>query len=430
MISALVWICPPAFGQQDIKVVGGTNPYIILGRNMSWVGSGFGNIGNSFIFTPTSPDEGFCLFVTNNNPTNSHTFSVVVSQTGDPGVGSFQGNQFKWSSVPTSATFPLTVNPAAVVGINYKTTASANIAVTFSGNIGAAGNPDTVDVFAVQTTQRSCGALPTNAVQGPFQDGRSLTVSQQFPVVIGGLSNPSVTSVVHSFIVGPNADGFALDSSGGIVGAGLFQSPQANSATPGGVKPGGVSAPILMPSLSGTGFGASIYFGGVRTNILEMGTDIDIFPVNSTPVFTVLGKLTNPVAGATILHSFDLTNAGRTLQYKWLILSCSAACEITVNRTNTQGGTCSALTIRNMQIGNNGVFSSPVAGDIAENNCTVAPTAVFPIYDLQLQANGVLQLDVGGILNGNGNSSGSGLDVISSAVTGIVTATLQFVEEQ
>ena len=183
-----------ARAQQDIQVISGNNPYIALGRNLAWGGSGVGNLNNNFIFHPTDPNIGFCLFLANNNPSSSHSVSVAVSQTGDPNQTSFQGQTGKWFNVPTVTSFPTTVAANTVVGINYKTTASANIAVQFSGATTQAGSPDTVNIFAVQTNQSACGSLAANSVQGVYQNGTNVTNAQDFPLIVGGLQQPGSTS--------------------------------------------------------------------------------------------------------------------------------------------------------------------------------------------------------------------------------------------
>ena len=211
-LVTLLSLC--AVAQQDIVIVGGTSPYIVIGRGLNWSGSGFGNIQNNFIFTPTGPDVGFCLFLQNNNPTSAHSVTVAVAQTGDPGLKSFQGVTGKWNTVPTSSTFPISVPAGTVSGINYKTSASANITVTFSGTSAQAGAPDTVDVFAVQTTQSSCGALASNSVQGVYTNGANVTNAQNFPVLVGGYASPGVTGSALGAHIGTTGQGWLID--GGV----------------------------------------------------------------------------------------------------------------------------------------------------------------------------------------------------------------------
>ena len=432
----LVMICAPAIGQQDITVVSGTNPYIVLARGVQWAGSGFGNIGNNFIFTPTSPDEGFCLFVSNNNPSSSHSFTVAVHQTGDPAQTTYQSSQGKWTTVPTQSTFPVSVSASSVVGINYKTTASAGIAVTISGNSSAAGSPDTADLFAVQTTASSCGALAANSVQGVYQQGTNVTLSQTFPVLVGGLQSPGTTGFAEAMHLGTNGNGLLLD------GGTCCQSWASGFITPGNISSATFSkvaaafsnsqqSEVVMDvipigSLGNQGWGA----GFVRTNFLEEATDQQFLTQSGQKAFQIFGRVVNPTANATILHNFNGTTSAVNPAYKNLLISCSAACEVFINRTSALGTTCTALTIRNMQLGNGGTVQAAAAGDVAENACATQPTVTYQMYDIQLASGTTYTVDLSGFVNFHNAGSGSGLSVIANTgITGNIAATLTYMEQ-
>ena len=209
LASCLLSLFPQrAEAQTDNFIASGsTSPYLILGRSLIWGGTGFGTIGQNFIFHPLDPNQGFCLFLFNNNPSNSHTFTVTVAQTGDPALQAYSGSTAHWTSVPTQTSFPATVLANSLIGINYKTTASAGIVISFTGNTTQAGNPDSVDAFTVQTSQSSCGTLATNSVQGPYQEGVNITANQQFPVLIGGVQAPETTSAVIPMAMGTQGPG-------------------------------------------------------------------------------------------------------------------------------------------------------------------------------------------------------------------------------
>jgi hypothetical protein len=419
---------------QDILITGGTNPYIIIGRGIAWGGSGFGNTNNNYIFHPVTPDEGFCLFLSNNNPSNSHTITVAVSQTGDPAVNSFIGLQQKWNSVPTTSAFPVTVPILGIVGINYKTTASAGIAVQLSGSTVQAGSPDTVDIFAVQTTASSCGALSSNAVQGPYQQGAALTLSQQFPVLVGGLYAPGSTTSAQGLHIGNDGNGLLAD------GALCCQSWASGFANPSGGNFGNFQvAQSLSQQREGVVDSFSLGFigahgvkaGYVATNFLEAVMDQFALGAGSQPGFQILGRVVNPGTSGTILHQF-MQNTGGAANggYKFLTLSCSAACELAINRTSAVGTTCTALTVRNLQIGNNGTVEAAAGNDLAENACATQPAVTYQMYDIFLAAGTSQILDLTGLVNFHNSTQGGGIDVVNvTSLTGTVAATLTYAEE-
>lgn len=422
-----------AWAQQDIKVVSGSNPYTIIGRSINWGGSGIGNLNNNFIFQPLDPNQGFCLFLSNNNPSNSHTVSVSVFQTGDPGLTNFQGFAQKWFGVATVTAFPVTVPTLGIVGINYKTTASAGITVVFSGATTAAGSPDTLDVFAVQTNQSACGSLPINSVQGPFQQNATVTLAQQFPVLVGGVTSPGSTGSAQMAHMGNNGNGWLLD--GGVCcqafASGFQSNPAGNFSNFKAASGASTELEGVIDNFSMGFFGAKGTAPGfVKTNMLEIATDQFWATQSNTPAWVVLGKLTNPATGATLLSQFLTNVSAVNTALKNLVLTCSAACELLVTRTTARGTTCTALTPQNLQFGNNGVQLAPVAADVSENACTGAPAAGTSMYDVSLAAGVPLTLDMSGFANFHQATAGSGWQVqVVTGFTGVGTASITWVEQ-
>jgi len=423
----------PALAQQDINIVGGTSPYIVIGRGLNWSGSGFGNIQNNFIFTPTGPDVGFCLFLANNNPSSSHSVTVAVSQNGDPALKSFNGFQGRWNTVPTSSTFPITVAANSVSGINYKTSASANIVVTFSGTSAQAGSPDTVDVFAVQTTQSSCGALASNSVQGVYTNNANVTNAQNFPVLIGGYASPGTTGAALGMHLGTTGQGLLIDGGNCCQSwASGFQSNPATNLSNYKCAPGAsTELECVIDSFNLGFFGAKgVAAGYTKNNMLEIATDQFWQTASNTPAWVVLGKLTNPATGATLLSHFSTTANATNFAMRNLVLSCSAACELLVARISARGTTCTTLTPQNLQFGNNNTQLAPNAGDISENGCTGTPTAGTSMFDLNLAAGVPITLDMSGFTNFHNAGGGSGYFVqVVTGITGVATASETWVEQ-
>jgi hypothetical protein len=438
--SAIVILVPLfARAQQDIQVIGGTNPYITIGRNFSWAGSGPGNLNNNFIFHPIDPNEGFCLFIGNNNPTSAHSVSVAVAQSGDPTLNSFQGVTGQWFSVSTVTLFPVSVPAATVVGINYKTTASASITVSFSGATPQAGSPDTVNVFAVQTNQSACGSLPNQAVQGPFQNGTQATNSQQFPVLIGGLAAPGTTSTVGGMRIGTSAPGgLVLDSSicCTFIGNGFINPTSAPISSPNGVN-STVESQMLMQSLPVSTFGVktggpALIGGYAKNNILEMATDQATQTAGSSPAWIEEQKVTNPGNATLVVGDYLSASAAINTAYKWAVVSCSAACEFQISNISSAGATCTAVTAHNMQLFNAGVqaFNAQHAAIGGSTACGTQPTTIgAPLFDISLAAGTSTTVDLSGLANFHTTAIG-GLGVFNvTSFTGTITASVSVVEQ-
>lgn len=435
LATALLLCTALSLAQTDQYIASGSaSPYLTLGRGLIWGGAGLGTVGQNFIFNPLDPNQGFCVFIFNNNTTSAHTFTLTVAQTGDPAIRSYSGNTQRWTNVPTQSSFPISVPANSLLGINYKTTASAGIVISFTGNTTQAGSPDTADIFTVQTNQSSCGSLPVNSVQGPFQQNATVTLAQQFPVLVGGVTSPGSTGSAQTAHMGTTGNGWLID--GGVCcqafASGFQSNPASNLSNLKTANGASTELETVIDNFSMGFVGAKGTAAGlVATNFLEAATNQFYLTASNTPAWVVLGKLTNPATGATLLSHF-LTNASAVnAAYKSLYISCSAACELLVTRTTARGTTCTALTPQNEQIGNNGVQLAPVAADVSENACTGAPTASTSMYDLNIAAGSTTNIDLTGTVNfHNAAGNGSGIQVqVVTGITGVATASLTWMEQ-
>lgn len=123
----------------------------------------------TYVFTPISPDYSLCVSMVNNNPTNAHPFSFAAFATGDSNVSDYSHNTGRYSSI-TPIGVPTSIAASSTIYFYVPSKSAALVALQFTGAGTLAGNPDTVDIFAVQTTTTSCGA--TNP-----QTGQQYTLS-------------------------------------------------------------------------------------------------------------------------------------------------------------------------------------------------------------------------------------------------------------
>lgn len=116
------------------------------------------SINVAYVLAPLGPDYGFCMSVVNNNPTSSHTFNVNAFQTGDNGVLDYSHNQGRYAPLTiVGSPSPIAANSTQTFFV--RSNGAAKIAFVFSGATTQAGNPDTVDIYAVQTTSPGCGTV-------------------------------------------------------------------------------------------------------------------------------------------------------------------------------------------------------------------------------------------------------------------------------
>lgn len=438
LLGAAILLCASlALGQTDNYISSGNvSPYLTLGRGLIWGSQGLGTVGQNFIFNPLDPNQGFCVFIFNNNPSSAHSFTLTVAQTGDPAVRSYQGNTQRWTNVPTTTVFPTSVPANSLIGINYKTTASAGIVISFTGNTTQAGSPDSADIFTVQTNQSSCGSIASNAVQGTVQQGNTETLSNQFPVQVGGLASPGSTGAVLAAHMGTNGNGWLIDGgtccqswASGFVSTGNLASATFSNAR--GAFSAAQEGELVVDTFPLGSLGpAGWTVGFQRTNFLEAATDQNILTQSGLPAFQVFGRAVNPTAGTVLLHHFNKQNSTVNPAYKDAIISCSVACEVFINRTSAQGTTCTALTIQNMQLGNGNTVKAANVNDVAENACTGAPTATYQMYDIQLGPGQSQLVDLSGFVNFHSSVVGGGIDFVeNTTITGNAAVTLRFMEQ-
>jgi len=190
--------------------------YVDVGRGIPW-GTSF---NRTYVLVPNSPNSSVCVYVVNNNPTSSHTFTLAVAQSADPRVTNFSSNLGRFQSAPVQGS-PSPVAAGTMTSAFVVSTAAAEIALQFSGSSPQAGSPDTADLFMVQTSNSSCGTIPgVISIQGAVANGAP--VAGENPVAIG--AQTTFGNVGWLNIDGPSDVGSG-DAAGLMIGdAGLSDS--------------------------------------------------------------------------------------------------------------------------------------------------------------------------------------------------------------
>jgi|FLYL01.1.fsa_nt_gi hypothetical protein len=175
-----------------------SGPYLVLGKNLPWSS----RFNDTWVFQPQNPDQGICIFVSNND-SSSHTFTLNVWQTGDPTIRQYTGNESRFRPDIIQGEYsPVAANSTVTAYVH--TSAAAVVALQTSGGSGSG----TADIYVVMTRAAGCGPVNAGAmtVQGAVPDSQTLSADHA-PVIVGGRSidgiakNMRVTSLGAQYSV-------------------------------------------------------------------------------------------------------------------------------------------------------------------------------------------------------------------------------------
>lgn len=133
------------WAQIDITVPPSRGPFFDVARGVAWGGSNVGGLNNAYRILPNSPDAGMCVYVTNLNPTNTHSIAMTLYGSGDQKSRGFLASSTYWTQLATWSV--ATVATLGTTSQFFQTAGSGQLTLNFSGNTTQAGNPDTADVY-------------------------------------------------------------------------------------------------------------------------------------------------------------------------------------------------------------------------------------------------------------------------------------------
>src|SRR5260370_12758681 len=116
LLAMLCLFIPSIASATDIPLPTIGGPIYKL-NSLVWGNSGPQGFNNNFYFVPLAQNEYVCVYVYNQNPSNSHTFSASIAVTGDPTSTTPSANT--WQSAASSNTL--------TAGIVLSVTISASI---------------------------------------------------------------------------------------------------------------------------------------------------------------------------------------------------------------------------------------------------------------------------------------------------------------
>jgi hypothetical protein len=425
---------------QDVRKTATTNYVQFL--NVPW-GNGAGAFNNNFWFNTLQTEQGVCVWISNNNTTNSHSFSLVVSSTANPAIGGFTGFTSQWTSTANAAgtSFPFTLSPASTTTFFYTARSSAFIALSFSGSAAAGGSPDTANIIAVLTSAANCTAIVIgNTVIGPTPDGSTIASANNQPLIVGGKQaiagvaylQTATTSYIdantHGWLVGTTVDANETSQPRGTainIGASINGPPAFLHVEPWGqqtdIPMGGGGGDQQSPLRNSRAYGTAtsdIWQWG-STNAAGVGAPLLTFNSRTDQV--------NPAAG-TLLLGINVNNVvNNGISPYRVTVSCSAACDFFINATSNAGTTCAAGTIvRSFDdaVGAVGNYAAITGG------CVANPTTTKVLFHIWLAAGGTWQQNMVGYWIRKVATVGLGYDVVSggAVAAGTMSTMFEFME--
>lgn len=172
-------------------------------NNLIWgtTGTAFG-FNNNFYFAPLNLNESVCIFVYNNNPTSSHTFTASIVLTANPNEKT--PSDGSWNSAANGVGLTAATFPNSAGGIGGLVSGAAQVSVNFSAATTQTGSPDTANVVIIQTTgncfngQNMLGSSLSSVSAVPPIQSISESLSQSYAATNIQFVNPGVNAaVVH-----------------------------------------------------------------------------------------------------------------------------------------------------------------------------------------------------------------------------------------
>lgn len=422
VVFALIVLVACAFGQ-DIYQQAYT-PFVQF-RNIPW-GNGAGAVNNTFWFNSLAPEDGVCVAIYNNDPTNAHSFTLAVSQSSDPATQGFTGFSVLWTPVPGTVAFPFNLPANTSTSLFYATRSAAFVALTFSNS----NAPSTANIIAVEGDVLSCAAnAASNSVQGIIPSGNG--APNIAPVLVGGWKESggyqfttaqmsAVDSSTYGWLVGMQNSIGSSDfvNSNYYAGASPFET-SGQSAGLWTTIPFGSQDDSASPGPIGR-FKNSKNFGLMSSNHWQWASNF-----NDHLAFESSNDAVNPAAGFMVIGLNTNANNTGLFPYRFW-LSCSVACDLKINRTSDTGTTCSSGT-RNKAFEQS--LTVPGGITVIIGSCVTNPTVLNQISHIYLSA-GVPQLiDMSGYWMG-ASSSSTGFDVVNNTLiaAGTVSVTMEWEE--
>lgn len=148
LLAAGILSVAPFAHATDIAIYPTGPVYRLTG--LVWGTSTVPGFNNNYFFTPLNLNESVCVYVRNNNPTSSHTFTASIVITSDP--SNTTPSDGTWQAAASSANISAAISPGLGGGIGASVSGVSQVSINLSASTVQAGSPDTANVSIVQTS--------------------------------------------------------------------------------------------------------------------------------------------------------------------------------------------------------------------------------------------------------------------------------------
>lgn len=430
-VLGLAGLGTPLFAQDVFKRA--TTPYVQFPA-VPW-GGGAGAFNNTFWFNTLEPEQGVCIYITNNSQLNNHTFGTLnVSVTANPNVPGFTGFTQQWVGVPnTNVTLPITILLGNTKAFFFPSRGAAFVAVTFNGSVALGGNNDTATIIMVLENSTSCSdstATGISQVIGPTPAGSAISGSNNQPVVIGG--KQQVTGVENATAMFADIDSNTRGLIVGNADTPFWNNYNGSVWTPVEISTGNnVSGHSLMPILDlGAGNDVSTPAANPIQTVKNYGLAVSdgwAWTSGTSGCAANCGALfyandtVNPAAGF-LLASVTQTGTTGSITPARVTIGCSANCDVFINKINSNGNTCTAAA--SVKAFDNSQGGTAQNNTVQTGACVANPAVQSQVKHVYLLANTTLVVDLTGYWTQG--TAAEGFDVVNGAAIAAGNVSITF----
>lgn len=151
-ILALLAACGINAQQQNIQVFP-TGPVFKISPSLAYNTSGPGGLNNIFFFTPLNLSESVCVFLKNNDTTNSASFNMSIIATSDPANST--PTDGTWNTLASFVSLLAAAAPGQSAGTGVNVSGVSQVGVSITASTVGGGAPQTGQLVLIQT-QGNC----------------------------------------------------------------------------------------------------------------------------------------------------------------------------------------------------------------------------------------------------------------------------------
>lgn len=153
VLLALLAGCASVDAQQQNIQIFPTGPVFKISPSLAYNTSGPGGLNNIFFFTPLNLSESVCVFLKNNDTTNSASFNMSILATSDP--ANTTPTDGTWNTLASFVSLLAAAAPGQSAGTGVNVSGVSQVGVSITASTVGGGAPQTGQLVLIQT-QGNC----------------------------------------------------------------------------------------------------------------------------------------------------------------------------------------------------------------------------------------------------------------------------------